>query len=323
MRRVAEIRDRRPVFADTLGVLTSWTEGVLIVTRRDGETVHIAESDLAAGKTVPDPPVRRALAAPAASADELREIASRCWPACETERLGDWLLRASGGFTRRANSVLATGDPGLPADEALARIRGWYGERGLTPYAQVAAGSALDAAFAAHGWQAEARTLVRTAALAPLADLPGAERVRVSRELDDAWLARYHRTGDLAAAALKVLSGGPAVWFATVADPDGSGSPAAIGRCAVAGRWALFAAVEVDPRQRRAGLATAVMSALARAAVRDGASGAFLQVEADNTAACALYDRLGFAVGGAHHYRRPAPGEAAGAGAAGGWAAGK
>ncbi|MFV2121036.1 GNAT family N-acetyltransferase, partial [Streptomyces sp. Act-28] len=43
-------------FTDTVGVLTSWTEGVLLITRRTGETVRIAESSLVAGKVVP--PVR-------------------------------------------------------------------------------------------------------------------------------------------------------------------------------------------------------------------------------------------------------------------------
>ncbi len=312
MRRVAEIRDRRPVFADTIGVLTSWSAGVLSITRRDGEAVRIPESVLVAGRAVPPAaPTRGPLAAPAASAAELREITTRCWPPCETERLGDWLLRAGGGFSRRANSVLAEGDPGLPFAETLARITGWYAGRSLAPRAQVAVDGALDEAFAAHGWRAEAPTLTRTAALPPLADAPGAGRsdrpVGLARRLDEGWLARYHRTGHLAPAARKVLGGGSSVWFATVADPDGSDRPAAIGRCAVEGRWAMFAAVEVAPAHRRRGLATAVMGALARAALAEGATGAFLQVEADNTAAGRLYDRLGFGTVGGHHYRRPAP----------------
>lgn len=59
-------------------------------------------------------------------------------------------------------------------------------------------------------------------------------------------------------------------------------------------------AVEVDPEQRRRGLATAVMTALARRALDEGASAAWLQVEADNDGARALYDGMGFAPH--HHY---------------------
>jgi predicted GNAT family acetyltransferase len=79
----------------------------------------------------------------------------------------------------------------------------------------------------------------------------------------------------------------------------------------VDGRWAGFAAVEVDPALRRRGLGTAVMAALARQALDEGASAAWLQVEADNAAARALYAGMGFAPHHAyHHYRAPDTGGA-------------
>jgi ribosomal protein S18 acetylase RimI-like enzyme len=99
------------------------------------------------------------------------------------------------------------------------------------------------------------------------------------------------------------------VWFATVPGAAGEDVPAAVGRCVVDGRWAGFAAVEVDPALRRRGLATAVMAALARQALDEGASAAWLQVEEDNAAARGLYTRLGFAPHHAyHHYRAPETG---------------
>lgn len=312
MRRVAEIVGGRPVFSDVVGLLTSWANGVLIVTRRNGGAVHIAEQTLAAGKIVPDRPARpRRATPPVATAHELQELASRGWPALDTERLGDWTLRASAGFTRRANSVLPLGDPGLPLDAAIQRVRDWYGERGLVPYVQVATGTMdsderLDAELARDGWTAEAFTLVCTGPIAPVADGPGAERVTLSRVPDAAWLSRYHRTGELAATAVRVLTGGPSVWFATI--PGGAQGPAAIGRCVADGRWAQFGAVEVDPQYRRAGLATAVMAALARRALDEGATGGYLQVEEENEGARALYERMGFTTHHGYHYRRAAQG---------------
>ncbi|MDX6349310.1 MAG: N-acetylglutamate synthase [Streptomyces sp.] len=300
VRRIAEVVEGRPVFRDAVGLLTSWNDGVLIVTRRTGEAVHIAESSVVAGKVVPDTPLRRGVRAPRATAQELQEIASRDWPAQETERLGDWILRAAGGFTRRANSVLPFGDPGIPVAAAAGRIVEWYAARGLHPCVQVT-DEGLDGELAALGWTKEAEALLRTAPLPPLADLPGAERVRLSREVDAEWMARYHRTGALGEEAVKVLTGGPSVWFATVPGAEG---PAAIGRCVVDGAWAMFGAVEVDPASRRQGLATAVMAALALRAVAEGASGAYLQVEADNEGARSMYDRLGFTTHHAYHYRR-------------------
>ncbi len=307
VRRVIGDAGGRPAFSDTVGVLTSWSGGVLIITRRNGEAVRIEEASLAAGKVVPDAPARRRGAAPAATAHQLREIAARGWPAQETEPLGGWLLRAAGGFTRRANSVLVQGGPGRPLDEALARAADWYGIRGLVPYVQIATGGPdggdeeLDAELERRGWPAEGHSLLRTAPLAPLADGPGAERVALSREPGAGWLERYHRTGDLAAAALKVLTGGPSVWFAEVSGVDGA--PAAIGRCVVDGRWAGLAAIEVDPALRRQGLATAVVAALARRALDEGAFGAYLQVETGNDAARTLWDRMGFTTHHGYHYR--------------------
>lgn len=95
------------------------------------------------------------------------------------------------------------------------------------------------------------------------------------------------------------------MWFASVPGPGG-GAPAAIGRCVVDGRWAGFGAVEVDPAQRRRGLATRVMAALARRALDEGASAAWLQVEEENAGALALYAGMGFSAHHAyHHYREP------------------
>ncbi|NEB10241.1 GNAT family N-acetyltransferase, partial [Streptomyces coelicoflavus] len=75
-------------FTDTVGVLTSWTDGVLLITRKSGESVRVAESDLVAGKVVPAAPARRR--GPAASYEELARVAARAWPPVESERLGGW-----------------------------------------------------------------------------------------------------------------------------------------------------------------------------------------------------------------------------------------
>lgn len=300
VRQLTEITDGHPSFTDTVGVLTSWDKGVVHITRRTGETVGIAESALVAGKVVPPAPVRRPAAVPAVTDRQLDAVAARAWPATETAPLGEWRLRYAGGFTRRANSVLVAGGPGLPVDEALAEVVRWYGERDATPYLQLSDSSPYAAEAAARGWVREGDTLVRTAPLAPLTLLPegAGPPVTLARTPDAAWLAAYHRTGGLADAALEVVTGGPSVWFASM--------PGAIGRAVVDGPWALFGAVEVIPSHRRQGLATAVMGALARRAAQEGATAAYLQVEADNEGARVLFDRLGFTDHHGYHYRRPA-----------------
>ncbi|MFE9609037.1 GNAT family N-acetyltransferase [Streptomyces sp. NPDC006012] len=324
IRRLIEPGRATRKFTDTVGFLTSWNDGVLLVTRKDGEVVRVPEAALVAGKTVPAAPARRR--GPAATYRELALVSARAWQPVESERLGEWQLRAAAqevprpahgapsparraGFTRRANSVLPLGDPGLPLDVALPAVRRWYGERGLPAYVQTATGAAgtqesLCAELERQGWVREVSAELWTGALGPVADRADGTGVVLSRTVDGTWLSRYQRKG-VSDVALRVLGSGPSVWFATVPGADGDG-PAAIGRCVVDGRWAGFAAVEVDPGQRRRGLASTVMAALARRALDEGASAGWLQVEADNTGARALYEGLGFAAHHAyHHYREP------------------
>ncbi|MEV6856411.1 GNAT family N-acetyltransferase [Streptomyces microflavus] len=297
-------------FTDTVGVLTSWNDGVVSITRKSGESVHIVESSLVAGKVVPAAPARRR--GPAASFRELAAVTARAWQPVESEPLGEWRLRAAGGFTRRANSALPLGDPGLPLGEAFGRVERWYEERGLPAYVQTATGAegtqeTLCAELERHGWRREVTAEVRIAALAPVGDLDAdVTAVRLTREPDEAWLSRYQRFSTPGPHVLRVLGSGPAVWFATVAGGAGGEAPAAIGRCVVDGRWAGFMAVEVAPEHRRRGLATSVMAALARRALDEGASAAWLQVEEDNEGARALYDGMGFAAHHRYHHFRPA-----------------
>ncbi|MFF0449414.1 GNAT family N-acetyltransferase [Streptomyces sp. NPDC004609] len=311
IRRLADSAAEGATFTDTVGVLTSWDKGVLVITRRTGESVRIPESSLVAGKVVPAAPARRR--GPAADFAELARVTARAWQPVESEPLGEWLLRASSGFTRRANSALPLGDPGLALDAALDRVRTWYADRSLPAYIQAATGAAgtqevLCAELESRGWTREVSADVRVGGLAHIADLDAdAERVILARSIDElgrGWLLRYQRSDEVGPQVLKVLTSGPSVWFAAV---PGSGEvPAAIGRCVVDGRWAGFMAVEVDPAYRRQGLATAVMTVLARRALDEGASAAWLQVEAGNKGADALYAGMGFTTHHHyHHYRAP------------------
>jgi GNAT superfamily N-acetyltransferase len=302
VRRLSDAEAPVAKFTDTVGVLTSWTGGVLVITRRTGESVRIPQSTLVAGKVVPAEPARRR--GPAADFQELARVTARAWQPVESERLGDWELRASAGFTRRANSVLPVGDPGMPLDDALARVRDWYAARGLPAYVQTATGAAgtqeeLCAELEARGWRAEVSAQVQVGGLAAVGDLDAdVSRVTLSRSFDEAWLRRYQRSGVPGSHVLKVLGSGPSVWFASI--PGEGGTPAAIGRCVVDARWAGFMAVEVDPAYRRQGLAKAIMAALARRALEEGASAAWLQVESDNDGGRALYAGMGLRVH--HHY---------------------
>ncbi len=70
----------------------------------------------------------------AASLAELERHELAHWRPSHCEPLGPWLLRAHHGFTGRANSVLALGNPathGLDLGEALRRVHAFYTARSL------------------------------------------------------------------------------------------------------------------------------------------------------------------------------------------------
>ena len=135
---------------DVLGRLETWEHGTLSVRRADGGTVAVRAADVVAAKVVPSRPViRREVRA-------LEAAAAGAWQALETAHVGGWLLRAAGGFTRRANSCLPLASPGVPLAEAVASVERWYDLRGLVPTFQVPTpiGMDLDEYLDAAGWPA-------------------------------------------------------------------------------------------------------------------------------------------------------------------------
>lgn len=272
------------------------------VEKRDGQLASVPHDAVIAWRVVPDRPARTR-AARSIGADQLARITSLGWPAVESEALGEWELRASGGFTGRANSALVTGDPGLPLDEAIAQVGDFYARRGLAPVAQTIIGSQGDEDLIACGWLPVGGP--RPGAIVQVADLrhspPPDPGVTVTTRLEDAWMALYPRVEDRQVeAARSVLSGPHTVGFASV------GSPAiAIGRVVVTGEWAGLSAVEVRAEHRRRGSARRIVETMLAWAAERGADKVYLQTMRDNTAALALYEPFGFVTH--HEYRYLAP----------------
>lgn len=291
IRRIVRVRGDRPVYSDALGQLTDVSETHLTVRTADGP-VTIPRDAITAAKRVPD---RRARSA----TERLELVAAQGWPAPDTDRLGDWLLRAASGWTGRGNSALAVGDPGRTVAEAVNAVVEWYGARGLRPAISVPLplGGRVMPELDRRGWRSAPETLVQTAPLAPLAGSDAA--VRVEATADEAWFTHVGgRKGGLPAAARHILTAVPQVGFAS-GYAEG-GVLAATGRGVVTGDWLGISVVGVDPEHRRQGWARRITAALAAWARARGATRAYLQVEAHNDAAVRLYASLGFTT--AHGY---------------------
>jgi ribosomal protein S18 acetylase RimI-like enzyme len=273
------------LFSDALGELVEYDAGGLTVVTRHGP-VRIGHDAIQAAKRVPPRTVDTAT---------LERIAAAAWPAAEVEALGEWTLRAAGGWTARANSALAIGDPGRPLDEAIEAVTGWYRARGLAPRVSVPLppGADVDAALGARGWTRSIATLVQTApiaaVLAATADRPELPPVQLAAVPDGPWLGVVaRRKGELPEAARHMLTAVRLVRYASV---EGD---VAVARGAVVRDFLHLALVEVAEPARGRGLAQHVTRALAQWGRAAGAGMAVLQVEETNAPARALYGKLGF-----------------------------
>ncbi|MCI0157201.1 GNAT family N-acetyltransferase [Leifsonia shinshuensis] len=227
----------------------------------------------------------------------LDRLADRGWPALETEQLGGWTLRASGGVTNRANSVLASAEaPDL--DDAIGRAEAWYSERGLPAVFQVSPASppGLAVALARRHYREHSPTDILVAGSEAVARTASSRSSGVVADVAppgwlDTWWEVDGRGGDRERETVaRILSGGPAL-YAWSGDPA---APDAVARLALVGEWGGLYAVATLPRARRRGLARSLAGALAVAASDRGVENLWLQVLADNAAAHALYAELGF-----------------------------
>jgi len=275
-------------------------EGLLLSTSR-GEVVLVPSGEIITARRAPaaaggPDPLRTA-------AEQLERYALPSWLAWN-EPLGEWTLRAGGGFTARANSCLAVGDPGMPIADAAGRIVEFSRAQGIEPWAQVISGSGIEAELRQLGWvdvHLETDVLVCRLGTFLGESLPDPS-VTIAEVLTWQWLEAYQRSrpNDVASEILKmILAGNPPAAFAGVAVSETR--LIAIGRGHISGTWLGLSAVWTDPDHRRHGFATKIMIALGHWGARQGARHVYLGVTRTNPEALAMCARLGFRLH--HRYR--------------------
>lgn len=231
-------------------------------------------------------------------------------PALAAAYDGDWIIRLAEGHTKRANSVTCLN----PNDDArleprVGRMEAWFARHRLPPVFRLTplAPPALDALLEERGWHRFDDSLVLMARLrdVPLTDTPALEP---RPNAEDEWLDAFAELGGVlherrAVLARMLRAIVPEAGFFVLL--DGARRPAATAMAVLDGQLVGIFEVLSDPARRRQGFGRMVVAAALAWGLRRGAESAWLQVQADNEAATALYRSLGFTEVYRYHYRRP------------------
>ncbi|MGL4324845.1 MAG: GNAT family N-acetyltransferase [Beijerinckiaceae bacterium] len=232
----------------------------------------------------------------------------RAWPAIESQRHGEWLMRFANGYSKRANSVTpmnAAADAADLTDRDLATIERAYQARGIAATIRMFPFAApdLDARLHQRGYVLIDPTV---AMIAPLQQPVDADaRVTIMPRVTPSWAsanaAAYGGEKSNDGHLFDILSRitQPAA-FATLTHQN---EDVAWGIAVADSGYAGLQDIVVKPSARGQKMGLALVRSLLAWAQEKGAHSAYLHRLASNTAAQKLYRHLGFSDGYGLHYR--------------------
>lgn len=241
------------------------------------------------------------------NADDVASIERATLAAVAPETLQElegWLLPVDSGTVGRAKSAVplrhAPCDPGV-----VGRIEAYYAARGFPAVFRVPATSCFDAVhreLRERGYCAHKPTLVQTGTVHHMRRVSVQPPAECAEAPDAAWTALFLGEGfdpvD-GASRVRTLSRAKGSVYAGIRD----GAAVLAGGAAAFGHgWASVHGMRTAAAHRGRGLAGRVLAGLADAAASRGMARVFLQVEAANTAAQALYRRAGFTTAWCYEY---------------------
>ena len=237
----------------------------------------------------------------------VEETCLNAWPALRQVLYGGWVLRFSGGLTRRANSANPLAARGLDADTFIASCESLYRYQRLPTIFRLPSiiDPAIDARLATQGYTSEGLSLVLHGDLGTVQAVRDPDVQLLPRPTPQwfAAMAQLQRHTKKEASLYRQIVGCLAIPAAFAIRSDERGI-AALAYGAIHDGRICYESVVTDPGRQRRGYARRVVGSLAAWAADRGARGACLEVEAANTPACALYESLGFEELYRYHYRR-------------------
>lgn len=222
------------------------------------------------------------------------------------ETMPGWLLPMDSGTVGRARSAVPLSHE--PPDLGfLPVILARYEARGFIPafrLPDLPAFGAFQTALAQRGFGREQATLTQIAPIPALLDTDPDPTATLGDTPDAAWMAMFLGEGldpvDGASRA-RSLSRATGTRYASLRE---NGHTLACGAASFGQGWLGVHGMRTAAAQRGRGLAARVLRAMAREAAQRGIPQAFLQVDASNAPALALYQRLGFSTAWPYAYWR-------------------
>ena len=285
-------------FRDLVGYLESENS----LRNRHGELIEFDVEKIAVYKVIEEKIHAAGHGAPLSMRiQELETVLTKTWPPLRQEGFGNWLIRSSGKFTMRANSVLPTGkapfgEPPLEIDESISHVISYYEKEGLAPVFAIPLPTYadLDSKLFDQGWVEKIRAHVMVADISEPPSVHSPYKTEVSDHFDDSWLALQEDHG-----VSELMRGYPAL-YASVFDGD---ALIGVGRTAHADGWSALSRVFVHADYRGQGVSKLIVRALLKNSLDAGIKKSVLQVDSQNQTAINLYQSLGFSFHHEYVYR--------------------
>ena len=275
-------------YRDIVGIL----ESPSTLRHKDGREITFSQNEIAIYREIIPIPLRAGKGAPLSMRIiELEKLLNSTWSATEQIMHGQWLLRASGKYTMRANSVLPQGAPpfGEPdknIDEAIKDVLIFYAVRDLEPifHLPLPLYEELANYLLAHGWKEKLRAQVQVIDISA-SEIHSDLVLEVSTTCNSEWLSVQ---GD--EKLLNLMDKTSARYYIL----KKNNNPVAVLRAGIRDDWAVISRLFVKPEYRGLKLSQELMLLAFEDLHSAGITKAALQVDVSNEPAIALYKSIGF-----------------------------
>ena len=239
---------------------------------------------------------------------DLEQVAALCWPAREIQSYNGWLINWSDGITWRANSVHPFGPiEDIRLEDAIEYVISFYQSKDTKPAFKLTEASLpvdLDETLEDMGFEKRMITHVQTVPITELSCLDPRVAVDLLKVTNESINALFQETGfteQVRSARSDIIARIKGEKIIACAKIDGKF--AGVGLGVVQGKWLGLFSIRTLERYRRRGVGWSISCALSMWGEENGAQNIFLQVEAKNTPALALYESMGFEIMYTYWYR--------------------